>query len=109
MMKRRSLLPQAGLNESLNVSMPIEEVDEEAERRGRVRIQRRQSLGLLRPGAIPGSGENIAPVVSTTSVLSSSLSDLYSSFGIIYITKRKKLEILEYLEIYSSYSSFFSK
>ena len=90
MMKRRSLLPQAGLNESLNVSMPIEEVDEEAERRGRVRIQRRQSLGLLRPGAIPGSGENIAPVVSNTSGYSATQVRRAKSWLIIlYGTKDK--------------------
>jgi len=73
MMKRRSLLPQTGLNDSLNASIPIPEVDEEAERRGRVRIQRRQSLGLVRPApqGIPGS-ENVVPIVSTTSGYSAS-------------------------------------
>jgi hypothetical protein len=69
-MKRRSLLPQTGLNESLNNStMPIDEVDEDAERRGRVRIQRRQSLALVRPGAQPAvaDNENVVQAVSTTS------------------------------------------
>jgi hypothetical protein len=49
-MKRRSLLPQAGLNDTLNASMPIDDVDEEAERRGRVKVQRRQSLAHIRQG-----------------------------------------------------------
>lgn len=65
-MKRRSLLPQVhGLNETLNTSIPIEDVDEEAERRGRVRIQRRQSLGPIRPGASTSSADNNS--ASTTS------------------------------------------
>jgi predicted polyphosphate/ATP-dependent NAD kinase len=49
-MKRRSLLPQAGLNDTLNESMAIDDVDEEAERRGRVKVQRRQSLAHIRQG-----------------------------------------------------------
>ena len=73
MLKRRSLLPQTGLNDSLNASIPIAEVDEDAERRGRVRIQRRQSLGPVRPvaGNFP-DGTPVTPIASSTSGYSAS-------------------------------------
>ena len=93
-MKRRSLLPQLGLNESMNSTLPMEEVDEDAERRGRVRIQRRQSIGLVRPGAVPppGGSEVVVNNVSTTSGYSASqVINLFMEGGGLRSTKEAVL------------------
>jgi len=42
-------MPQGNLNSSTSMSIVIDEVDEEAERRGRVQVQRRQSFAPLKP------------------------------------------------------------
>lgn len=76
-MKRRSLLPASNLNDSLNTSIPIADVDEDAERRDRVRIHRRQSFMPARPGGSATSltdqfGSPIQPMTGSSSGLSAS-------------------------------------
>jgi hypothetical protein len=48
-LRRRSLMPPGNPNTSANMSITMDEVDEEAERRGRVQVQRRQSFAPLKP------------------------------------------------------------
>ena len=74
--RRSSLYP--GVNVSLNATPVLEEpdVDEEAERRGRLKLQKRQSIGH----ATPNNAQAKEPISTGVSGYSAAqLADLYST------------------------------
>ncbi len=83
--KRRSSLYAAPGRENLNQTPIIEQngVDEEAERRGRVRLQKRQSIGHVIPAAVAGTpvanNEAAAGQTAVSGLSSAQLTDLYSN------------------------------